>query len=470
LSLFACAVNSWTSQDCGDVSPFATATTANEQTNFWAAAAIDVTNLSRDHTSLPIEAVQGLIILAFLLIKLEGLSRRCRFLFSTCFWISRDLGLHRIDHPSNTQPTDSVEAEMGRRVFWYLCASDWQAAARFEGVEGTYTWHPRQIITRKPRHIDDEDLLVEQPMSVPTTMSYPLHRIKISEICRNFIDRRPLASAHLGIYSGDELVDVDLEFQTLSNEVQPFFSMSQEELMGAYQLRPEKAADIVQQGHTLRFLLHSQRCKIHLPYLTKGYTMSEYKYSRTRCVESARLLIQTQSYLFETGAINGTLFPFAGLLLGVFMASIVLFVDLCLNKSHGQENIHREEVCKALQVLESARNESETIARFVDSLTEILRKHKISPRENVLHSAQGHSSGMDQNMEMSTVRGVPSNLLTPESTSYICLNNREMGTASMGDEDLSMYFQDLTHNFGQGLASDQYDWDNILSDLNNTFV
>jgi hypothetical protein len=427
-------------------------------------------NLSRDHTALPIEAVQGLIILAFLLIKVEGLSRRCRFLFSTCFYMARDLGLHRIDHPSNTQPTDTIEAEMGRRVFWYLCSSDWQAGARFDGVEGTYTWHPRQIITRKPRHIDDENMLVEQPMSTPTTMSYPLHRIKISEICRNFIDRRPLASAYLGGYSSDELLDIDLEFQLLLNEVQPFFAMPRHELIARYQLNVEKAGDIVQQGHTLRFLLHSQRCKIHLPYLTKGYTMSEYKYSKTRCIESARLLIQSQSHLLEAGAMNGTLFPFAGLLLGVFMASIVLFVDICMNKSCGREHLHRTEVSQALRLLESARNESDTIARFVDHLTDVLRKHRIAPVKSALPLQREYAGDALQISQTTAAADLSSSWLTPESIPHAGPSNGEGMVEGMGDEDLSAYFQEFAQSFGQELDSNQYDWDNILSDLNTSFV
>jgi hypothetical protein len=73
------------------------------------------------------------------------------------------------------------------------------------------------MITRKPRHVNDEDMFLEQPLSVPTTMSYPLHRIKISEICRNLVDRNPLASAHLGGPSCGDVMDIDTDFQILLN-------------------------------------------------------------------------------------------------------------------------------------------------------------------------------------------------------------------------------------------------------------
>ena len=467
LTIFACALNSWTGADSSPSSPYPSVAVAIDRAKVFVDAAFDIVNISKDNTLLPIEAVQGLIVLAFLLIKLEGLSRRCRFLFATCFWMARELGLHRIDHPSNKASADTVEAEIARRAFWYLAASDWQAAARFDGAnEGLYFWQHRQIITRRPRHVNDDNIFEEKPMSFPTDMSYPLHRIKISEICRKWVDRQPLSSAHLGGPSSEDIMDVDMEFEALLSEVQPFFSMSQEDLIEKYQLRQDKASDIVQQGHTLRFLLFSQRCKIHLPYLTKGYTLGEYRFSRTRCVESARMLIQSQSHLLEAGAMNGTLFPFAGLLLGVFMASIVLFVDLCMLKAHGQENLHRTEVCQALRLLESARHESETIARFVDSLTDILRKHKITPPKYPV--ADGSSV---PTIQASNAAVMSDTLMTPDSNCFAGVSNEvNMGDFGTNDEDLSAYFRDLAENFGQGNGIGEYDWDNILSDLNTSFV
>jgi hypothetical protein len=479
--MFACATNSWTARDCED-GLFQTPAAAIDQTRFWVKAVQDVVHIAHDVTTISIEGVQGAIITAFLLVKLEGISRRCRFLFATTFWMARDLGLHRIDHPDNAEAITSVQAEIGRRVFWYLCASDWQIAAKFGGAnEGTYTFHLRQIITKRPRHVDDEDMFSEQLLSTPTTMSYPLHRIRISEICRSVVDRNPLTSAHLGEPSHEDVMDIDTELQVLLNEVQPFFSMPQEELVARYELLPNKAADIEQQGHTLRFLLHAQRCKLHLPYFTRGYTSSAFSASKDMSIKSARLLIQSQSHLLDVGVLNGTMFPFAGLLLGVFMASIVLLVDLCMNKTRGQENLHRHEVCQAFRLLESARHESETIACFVDSLTQILRKHKIRPPNDPLQqqtqlarnlmSSDDQLNGRGQAARM--VSDTESALMTPDSSAFASVGN-EFGVGSEGDgftsEDLSSYFNNLAQNFEQGLGVNDYDWDNIFSDLNASFA
>ncbi|KNG85305.1 hypothetical protein ANOM_006451 [Aspergillus nomiae NRRL 13137] len=102
--------------------------------------------------------------------------------------LSRELDLHRIDHESNAVSVHTIEAEMGRRVWWYLVATDWLLAARYGGPgEGVYQANPRQTIVKKPRNINDLDLLdvglhLDLPVSQPTEMSYFLQRLRLAEI------------------------------------------------------------------------------------------------------------------------------------------------------------------------------------------------------------------------------------------------------------------------------------------------
>ncbi|CAI6084367.1 unnamed protein product [Clonostachys chloroleuca] len=74
-------------------------------------------------------------------------------------------------------------------------------AARVGGVgEGIYSCHPRQMITKKPLNINDEEVLDgmslhERPLSLPTSMSYTLQMIRLAELSRNIVDRSPLMMA-----------------------------------------------------------------------------------------------------------------------------------------------------------------------------------------------------------------------------------------------------------------------------------
>ena len=79
-----------------------------------------------------LEEIQAMIITSFVTTHLEGLSRRFWSLLTDAILIGRALGLQRIDSDyyevsKSLGPITSVKAEMGRRVWWYLTASDWYA-------------------------------------------------------------------------------------------------------------------------------------------------------------------------------------------------------------------------------------------------------------------------------------------------------------------------------------------------------
>jgi hypothetical protein len=124
LSIFASATNSWLRRDC-EHGLFSTSAEANEQALLWVKATQDVLDIAHKSTSVSMEGIQGIIIVGFVLANIEGFSRRCLSLYSTALSLARNLGLHRIDHPSNADMANTAQAEIGRRVWWYLCATDW---------------------------------------------------------------------------------------------------------------------------------------------------------------------------------------------------------------------------------------------------------------------------------------------------------------------------------------------------------
>lgn len=86
---------------------------------------MDVIKSGENGPPLALETIQGIIILAFAVSNTEGVSLRYRSLISTGLLLSRELGLHRIDHESNAATANTIRAEMGRRVWWYLVSTDW---------------------------------------------------------------------------------------------------------------------------------------------------------------------------------------------------------------------------------------------------------------------------------------------------------------------------------------------------------
>lgn len=61
----------------------------------------------------------------------------------------------------------------------------------------------------------------------------------------------------------------------------------------------------------------------------------------------------------------------------VFMAAIILVMDICFNKSEEDEGRGKGEVTQACKILDDLKCESPMARRFLDPLMEILRKHRI---------------------------------------------------------------------------------------------
>ncbi|KAL9109984.1 MAG: hypothetical protein Q9227_005507 [Pyrenula ochraceoflavens] len=406
--------------------------------------------------------------------------------------IARELGLHRIDHPSNRDMSNTAQAEMGRRAWWYICASEWSIVARINGVaEGVYSCHPRHMITKKPLNINDEEIFdgmsrAERPLSHPTTMSYSLLRIRLAEISRSIVDRAPLAMAQLGGPSREDVLDIDTELQMLINDIPQFFSMSKTQLVEAYGLSPTRAADIIHQGYSFQFILHSQRCKLHLPYFTRGFVDTTYSSSREMCVKSARLIIRSHSDLENSGTGVAARFQLSGFVVGVFMASIVLLMDLCINKSSLQHQEQRSEVAEAFRMLEEAKNESETIARFVDSMTQILWKHKVPPPKVASTAkpqlersgtqtlqASGGEIGVDTqgaHLLDSSTEGRLGTSVTGVSAPNAAMTTDPTTDSLVSNEDLASHFTELAQGLEQGYDVGEYDWNNIFSGLESSFI
>jgi hypothetical protein len=124
-SIFASSCRAWTEQDSRERGLFSNPMEAHYQGAHWIKVAEDLLDIARRTTHVSIEGVQACIILMFVPEDLEGFWRRCRSLHNMALLLARDLSLHCIDLPSKAHLASSVQAEIGRRVWWHLVSTDW---------------------------------------------------------------------------------------------------------------------------------------------------------------------------------------------------------------------------------------------------------------------------------------------------------------------------------------------------------
>ncbi|KAF4490423.1 Zinc finger transcription factor YRR1 [Fusarium agapanthi] len=364
----------WTAVDNNMTPLFFDYKEANNQSFGWLKSTFDVFDASQRRSEIGLELAQGLIIVSFVLLNLEGVSSRARNCFFNSITICRELGLHRLDHPHNPPSVQipqlsPLKMETARRVWWYLVGTD-AMISRFPGPhEGTYLTNPRQMNVRKPLNADDEDLVEGQEL-----------RLRLAEVLRNFTDRVPLAnSSNPDVHSYDLVLEVDAAIEQFIEDLPPFLKFNTDYLQQLPATETRKRPGLIIQRHIMNVFVHGQRCKLHLPYLARGAVEPTYARSRRVCLDSARMVIQTEHQLEkEATTFNSTRLRTCLVLHSVFIASIVLILDFCLGADADEKERRREDLLEAWDILEAAKELSRPTARIQDLLTQVMKKHKVT--------------------------------------------------------------------------------------------
>ncbi|KAF4980072.1 hypothetical protein FZEAL_3853 [Fusarium zealandicum] len=459
LSICANVTYAWTSTDNDTAPLFADFSESNTQSLSWLKAAMDVFDICQRSAHIALESVQGLIVLGFVLFNVEGISIRARGSLFQAITICRELGLHRLDHPHNSNSGQSsrltgVKAEVARRVWWYLVGMD-TLLARFPGPhEGTYLINPSHIAVRKPLNANDEDLvdgeeMVGRPLTEPTSMSYALQRVRLAELTREFTDRIPLTAGSETI-TYDFILELDATIDRFIKEIPPFLTMGADELKRLPPTDPRRSLAISIQRHIMKIFVHGQRCKIHLPYLARGAVEPTYAHSRNVCLEAARIIIHAEHDLDE----ENTVFTQTHLILtlvlhSVFLATIVLFLDFCLGGGAQEKEVRRQDLTKAWTILERAKEFSKPTARIQDLLRQVMKKHEVSlPLDKEMEQRPARTAGKET--------GLPP---TPSSATAFSAGPADNGLSGQGLEEL-----------GLTMELDGMDWDSLLWGLDAPLI
>ncbi|GKZ17870.1 hypothetical protein AbraCBS73388_010810 [Aspergillus brasiliensis] len=402
LSILSSAMFTWTRKDSAGAS-LATPQQVNAASSLWVQGTLDLLDHCRRISLQSLEAIQAMIIISFVITNIEGITARFRDLLSTAITAARELSLHRVDLQAGVDGREetsgaSVDAEMKRRVWWYLVATDWMAS-QFPGPHrGTYSINPLHMVVRKPRHVDDANLtggspVMDRPMDQPTEISYSLQRIKLAEICREVIDSSSMTTYNDGDLESERLLGWDQRIVTFIEQLPPFFRLDGdafEDLMAKY---PNIAPGIMIQRYILNSLVHSQRCRLHLPYLARGLVDSMYAPSSEACLEAARCVIQAERMLAtEDIPFVLTRLKFSGILQCVGIAITALFLDMCLSQDSVRRQERRAEVVDACSILKDATKDSPVAIKLLESFQRVVRKHDMSVSEVLSESVCADSS------------------------------------------------------------------------------
>jgi hypothetical protein len=351
-------------------------------------------------------------------------------------------------------------------------------AARYGGpCEGIYQSNPLHMMVNKPRHINDVELIdgedhFEMPMCRPTDMSYFLQRLRLAEISRSIVDLNLVSTGSSGrpnYYC--HIMAMDFELDQFINQIPRFFRLD------SYEPPSDsgRPSNIFIQAYMLNSHIHTQRCKLHLAYLTSGPSDNPaHAASRHTCLQSARQLIRAERQLIGSQhSFVRIRLRLAAILYSVFMASIVLLMDACVNRSsYLQDDFIHGDAAEALLILEETRSHSLAAAKLLESLLQVVTRYRsqhdqqqpVAQRACYMQHQNGrlNSSSAYQESTGSTCvqHGHGSSLFVPNLTSPD--NSMSDGALTYQTPQEDDFLTASTHD---AMSPKLLEWNDLFSDL-----
>lgn len=331
------------------------------------------------------------------------------------------------------------------------------------------------MAVKKPRNINDADLVdngyrTEFPLSQSTEMSYFLQRIRMAEIARRTVDESQTAVDSSGPEDSTHLMKLDFQLDQFIHDIPFFFNLDN------YEDNPEStSAGIFVHAYLLNLVIHTQRCKLHLRYLTSGPNKSPmYATSREICLKSARQLIRAESQLERAQhPIVLIRLRLSAIRYGVFLACIALLMDAYINGSGSlQDEINHGDVAEALRILEGARSHSWAAQNLSDSLNQVLAKYRAQNPEFENQSVQDISTPFTPSgapyVSSATAMESMTTQLAPGSSQPPVVSTAMGGGGMMppissgqlpGSVEQSQFDSQMAQNLEELIFSDVLQWD-----------
>ena len=208
-------------------------------------------------------------------------------------------------------------------------------------------------------------------------MSYFLQRIRLADICRSIVDSVPTEVSDVEQLDYQDVMSLDSKFEVFVTELPVFFCLDEDSRHKSRAI-DQQFPQIEFQRYILGLAINYRRCKLHRPFLVRCSHKHRYTYSRKVCLRSARAVIQVRRLLGKgTSTFALAHLKLCAVIHYVFLATVVLVMDLCFNKVDGQDEQRKAEVMDACKMLEEATDQSAIAGQFLASLMDILKKHKI---------------------------------------------------------------------------------------------
>lgn len=269
-----------------------------------------------------------------------------------------------------------------------------------------------------------------------------------------------------------KIIDLDRKLRKALNELPPFYRFGQaadQEFSTLYHQRPV----IAWQRSMLQLGYHFRICRLHRQHFVRGAKDPKYSYSHVVCLRSGRTVLEIKRIMDEDERI---MTPSSSLIWAVmhhvFVAAVILLVDVCFNWEDVLAVKRKEEVIAACRMLTHAQQSSAVALRAIDAMMNVLRKHWIHVRglkcpqaarqnDQVASASAGAQRPANIPAQPQTAMGVP----TPDSVMENAHNQDQSQSLQLDMPLEDLWTEMLDSSAYAGL--DTPDWTELLNDLSN---
>ncbi|KAL4909554.1 hypothetical protein BDW74DRAFT_174756 [Aspergillus multicolor] len=336
----------------------------SQQFSFLTGAALTQANYGSSPT---IEGLQAVLI-AFHNMSNMHCSPAVRSLFTVSYIIeqAKNMMLHQVDTPQGrkkreSQWFDPVSLEVQRRLWWDIASFDWCLSFLSGPQEWTYMINPAFMHTDKPSNIEDTAIGTSGPQP-PTTPTSIVDALSADQLTGREIE-----------YS--KIIDLDRKLQEVQRSAPNFLNLSltsREQYAALYQERPSLAWQrcILQQGY------YSRLCRLHRPFFIRGARDPAYSYSYMVGLNSARKVLEIKRMMDEDEPrFTPSSSAVWSIMHHVFMAAVILLLDVCYNRDDILDEKRKEEVLTACRMLSKAQQSSALVREGINGMMDVLQQH-----------------------------------------------------------------------------------------------
>lgn len=242
-----------------------------------------------------------------------------------------------------------------------------------------------------PSNTDDEFITptgIQQdlPLSVPTSMSAFIMRVKCAELCRQVIDTLPSILLDSTEPDYDTILALDAKFQDHLNELPMYFKTDPASIEQSREICKNRPT-IAWQRINIHFAIHTRLCRLHRPYHLEGITNSKYAYSHKVCIQSAQTVLELRRSMdaigLEVGLKAGR---FLTVMHHVFFAALILAMDVSFNPSAPDAEDRKTKVLAAYQTLEKSKQESNHLMAGIQTNLQTLMS-RLQRNDQTIHES-----------------------------------------------------------------------------------